>query len=798
MAERRGAFLSGLFLTALGTLTLEILDTRLLSVVTWYHLSFFAVSTAMLGMSAGAVRVYLGGEAFSGNAAPRELARTSLRFALAVPLCGVINLCIPIPAGAGVATIATTAASALILAIPFYLSGIVIAIALTRIPGPSGRTYAVDLLGAALGSASILAVFQLSSIASGMLALGGLAALASGCFHHFAERSTRPAIALGALWFALMIANELAGGALGVIYAKGKFQDPTTIDFESWTIHGHVVARESRVGAPFLWGQTPRDARLGRVEYRNLKIDGAALTVMTLWDGDPGKLRWIQHDVTSLPYHLRKGGDAAVVGVGGGRDLLNALWGDSRSVVGVEINEGLLELLTGPLRGYARLADHPRVTLVHDEARSFLTRTDQRFDTLQMSLIDTWAATGAGAFTLSENGLYTVEAWRSFLDTLRPGGILSVSRFYSPTHASETSRLVALAAATLLDAGATDPSQQLILAGAGRVATLVLSTAPFTPADLTALRAAAERFQFEILLAPGTPPADPMLAAIVASRSPADIAAAVDDERFDYSPPTDERPYFFNILRPSALLGESWGSESKGVVARGNLLATSTLGTLWVITLVLTLTTILGPLSLSGLPKMRAQTFGLALFYFAAIGTGFMLVQIPLMQRFSVYLGHPTYSVAVILFSNILAAGVGSLLSDRIDLDRMGRGLVLLPIGIAVNLLGWTLGLQPIIDATIQFDLPGRVAVVSGVVAAAALPLGMCFPIGLRLVQRISDDAAPWLWGVNGAAGVLASVSAVGISMWGGISVSLYLAAATYGLLALAVAGLQRAATTPR
>jgi len=195
---------------------------------------------------------------------------------------------------------------------------------------------------------------------------------------------------------------------------------------------------------------------------------------------------------------------------------------------------------------------------------------------------------------------------------------------------------------------------------------------------------------------------------------------------------------------------------------------------------------------------MPARTFGLALFYFAAIGTGFMLVQIPLMQRFSVYLGHPTYSVAVILFSNILAAGVGSLLSDRIDLDRMGRGLALLPVGIAANLLGWTVALQSIIDATIQFDLPWRVAVVTGVVAAAALPLGMCFPIGLRLVQRISDDAAPWLWGVNGAAGVLASVSAVGLSMWAGISVSLYLAAATYALLAVAVAGLQRAGAERR
>ena len=146
---------------------------------------------------------------------------------------------------------------------------------------------------------------------------------------------------------------------------------------------------------------------------------------------DTDALDWVQYDITATPYHLRRG-DAAVIGVGGGRDILSAIWGGSRSVTGIEINGNLLNALQGPYRTFAAIADRPEVSLIHGEARSVLSRTDRRYDILQMSLIDTWAATGAGAFTLTENGLYTVEGWRVFLNTLAPGGIFSVSRWFAP------------------------------------------------------------------------------------------------------------------------------------------------------------------------------------------------------------------------------------------------------------------------------------------------------------------------------------------------------------------------------
>jgi hypothetical protein len=783
MEARRSIFLAGLFLTTLSTLTLEILDTRLLSVITWYHLSFFAVSTAMFGMAAGAVRVYLGERAFGGRAAPRALARNATLLALSIPVTNLVNLCIPIPAGSAMPTVVTIALTSLVLAVPFYLSGIVVAIALTRIPGPSGRVYAVDLLGAALGSLAVLALFELTSITSAALVLGGITAAGAACFHHFAATGrVRRQLALAASLFAMAGLNDLTGGPLGVIWAKGAYQDPGVIEYEYWTIHGQVIATKSDRGRPFYWGRGFGTSPY-RVERIDMLIDGAAGTSMTRWDGRPGSLEWVKHDVTALPYHLRKGGDAAVIGVGGGRDVLTALWAGSRSVTGIEINDVFLELLEGPLREYAALADHPRVTLVHDEARSYLTRTDERFDILQMSLIDTWAATGAGAFTLSENGLYTLEAWETFLGTLKPGGLFSVSRWYSPGHTSETSRLVALATAALLANGIPNPRQHMILVTTLGVATLVVSNHPFGATDLTALDLAARNFGFQVLLAPHRPAPEPSLARIADARNPADLAAAAADPRYDYTPPTDERPYFFNTLKPGSFLFRGSNEPQLGVVAGGNRLATITLGILWMVTFALVAAVVIGPLARSSLPQMSAASFTMALSYFALIGAGFMLVQIPLMQRFSVYLGHPTYSVAVILFSMILATGLGSFLSDWLDVESSPRWLRVIPPLIAVDLLFWTLAIQPIIDTTIQLGLVQRILVVVTAVSLAALPLGLCFPIGLRLVRRISDDATPWMWGVNGAAGVLASVSAVAISMWSGISTSLFLATGAYALL---------------
>jgi spermidine synthase len=489
-----------------------------------------------------------------------------------------------------------------------------------------------------------------------------------------------------------------------------------------------------------------------------------------------------------LPYQVRQG-DVAVIGVGGGRDILTAIWGHSRSITGIEINRALVDLLEGRARDFAGIAGRPEVTLVNDEARAHLARTSQQFDIIQMSLIDTWAATGAGAFTLSENGLYTREGWRILLNRLTPRGVFSVSRWFSASRSSETSRLISLAVAALLDRHVASPSQHLVLAASGNVATLLVSPSPFDQRDRDTIERTVNAFGFRLLLAPWHPADDVLLRAIASSSSPAALAAAIADHRYDYSAPTDERPFFFNMLRPASLL--DLDAVPQGGVAGGNLRATVTLLVLLALTTVLVAAIVVWPLVRTGRPPgLSRADFGLTLAYFGLIGAGYMLVQIPFLQRFSVYLGHPTWTLAVILFGMILCTGIGSAISDWIPTSA--RWLPAAPLAIAVVLVVDTALIQPVVDTTAAWGLAGRTAVVLALLAPLSVLLGLAFPIGMRLVGQASDVATAWLWGVNGACGVLASVGAVAVSMWFGIHRNLWLAAVTYLAVAVTLRTMQR------
>lgn len=784
----------GLFLVTMATLMLEVLDTRLLSVVTWYHLSFFAVSVAMLGMAAGAVLVFVAGDLFNPQRSIRVLPAAGLAFALALPICHVANLVIPFPAvrGGSVSEIAALGTATLALTIPFIVSGVVITLALTRTRAPIGLLYGADLIGAAFGCLAIIWLLDWTDITSTAFASGAMAALGAWCFARYAGRRGRLHLTVAVVLLGLAAANARADRPLGVIYPKsrGLWLDERTIDFTGWNAHSNVIVRAPQEGPPFLWGPGA-NAPQGPITAALAAIDGDAGTVITRWDGDPESLDWVQYDVTSLPYRIRSG-TVGVIGVGGGRDILTAIWAGNTSITGIEINEVLVRALSGRYRDFARVATHPAVTLVNDEARSYLTRSGQQFDVLQMSLIDTWAATGAGAFTLSENGLYTRQAWQVFLQSLTPTGVFSVSRWFDPGAVSETTRLLSLGVAALLDFGIEAPRRHLVLATRERVATLLVSPSPFSEADRARLEQVAGQFGFALRVTPWHSAADERFTRIADARTPAELQAATAHPHFDFEAPTDRRPFFFNMLKPGAFL-QSSATAAAGVVS-GNLRATRTLVALAGVAGVLVLGIIAWPLLAVGRPPLPMPLFGASLAYFALIGLAFMLVQIPFLQRFSVYLGHPTYTFSIILFLMILSAGLGSLWSERIDVSREGRWR-LFPPGIAALIVVETLLLQTAVDRTVGWGLPGRTFVVALFVAPLAFALGWCFPLGMRLVGRHSGQVTAWMWGVNGACGVMASIVAVMISMWLGIDTNLLIAAVMYALLAVPLRYLAAART---
>jgi hypothetical protein len=773
---------AGLALIMLSTLLLEIVVSRLLSVVTWYHLSFVAISVAMLGAAAGAVAVFAAPDRFRPDRTARDLALWAGRFALAVPLSHLLSLAIPVPGGQewtpmDVVVLALVLA---VIAVPFAVSGIVTTLALTRTHAPVGRLYAADLIGAATGCLVAVWLLDHTNLSTAAFAAGATGAVGAICFRRAAGLDTGLVVP-GALVLALAAAMNVAAEPVHVLYPKNRQAWTVPVLRSLWNSHAHVLVLAPRQGPAYYWGPG-QGAEAFTTQQAFVLLDGEAGTPMTEWDGSPASLDWVSYDVTALPYQIRKGGTVAVIGVGGGRDILAAIWSQSPSITGVEINNNIIALLDTHHRRFTRLADHPGVRLVHDEGRAFMTRTSDRFDVIQMSLVDTWAATGAGAFTLSENGLYTQEAWRIFLDRLTPTGVLSVSRWFSQQRASETSRLMALAVAALLERGVARPADHLALVARHSVATLLVSPSPLSESDLRTLAATSEARAFTVLASPQQPPSDPRLNAIVRSQSVTELAAATADDLYDYRPPTDTRPFFFNMVRPAAWWRASTVTDG-GVIA-GNLRATSTLIAILGVSLAFVVGTIVVPLAVRGRPALPGRRLTAGLAYFAVIGTAFMLAQVAFLQRFSVLLGHPTYALVVVLFSMILFAGLGSFVSASV-LGPGGRRFGMCAAALGIGLVATGLFIAPLCAVAVAWPLATRVATVLAVIGPLSLLMGLGFPHGARLVQQQDPEALAWMWGANGAAGVLASIAAVMVSMTLGIEWNLLLAGAGYVALPL-------------
>ena len=792
MPTRTRWLYAGLFFVTMATLMLEVLDTRLLSVLTWYHLSFVAISVAMLGMASGAVLVFIGGGAFAPDRAVRLLPAAAVVFAIALAASHLGNLAIPIPYDTGTSSqeIGALALTTIVLAVPFIASGVIVTIALTRTRAPIGTLYGADLLGAASGCIAIVWVLEHTDISSSAFAAAAIAGVGAFCFARHEQRAGTAAAAVAIALAAAVAVNTTAGHRVGVMYPKDRrLWTRGIIEYSRWNAHSNVTVNRPAPTRVFYWGPAANaPATPATIAYA--AIDGMAGTAITQWNGDPAWLDWTRYDVTAVPYHLR-GGRVGIIGVGGGRDVLTAIAARSTSITGVEINRAMLDAVRGRYGGFARVATWPGVTLVHDEARSYLTRTPERYDVLQMSLIDTWAATGAGAFTLTENGLYTREGWQVFLRTLTPDGVFSVSRWFDPANASETTRLVSLGVGSLIDFGVASPRANLLLVTRERVATLVVSPSAFSDEDRRRVERLREDYGFEPAVTPWHDSRDARLHRIASSATLAALADAARDDLFDYTPPRDRRPFFFNMLKPrAAFVWHAPGQRGTGVVS-GNVTATRTLTALGLIAAALVLGIVLCPLAWSGRPTLPRGMFGASVAYFALIGFGFLFVQVPFLQRFSVYLGHPTYTFSIILFLMILAAGAGSFASERIDPARRARSFAI-PIAIAAVALVEVAALQPVLTATVAWPIGGRTLVVAAFVVPIAFLMGHCFPIGVRLLGRHSDHAAAWMWGVNGACGVMASILAVMVSMWIAIDAGLLIAAALYLALLVPMRALSR------
>jgi hypothetical protein len=779
--------LLGLFLISLATLTYQILLTRIFSVTMWYHFAFMAISVTMFGMSAGALWVYLRPSAFPLGRTAERLTSWSLWFAVTIVatfLLHVLTPAAPDTSGRGLVVLTLTF---LIASIPFVCSGVAVCLALTRFPRDVPRLYAADLCGAAVGCVLVVLLLRLVDGPTAVLVVAALAAAGAMAFGWTlpAGRWSRAGRALVLSLVALAVVNGALARVdrplLRLFWVKGEWE-PRPL-YERWNSFSRirVAGNPEWLGRPFGWGMSDTLPEDVRVRQLGLNIDGSAYTVLTRFDGDTGALDYLKYDVTNLAHYVRRDARVVVVGAGGGRDVLSALAFGQRSVVGLEINENILRTVNHRFREFTgRLDARPDVRFVNDEARSYLARSREEVDIIQISLIDTWAATASGAFVLAENSLYTVEAWVTFLERLAPDGILTVSRWYFADRPGEVYRMATLAAAALERFGVHEPGPHMAIVRTTRphsprmpegVGTLLLSRRPLSAADLEEVRRVAERMDFAIVQAPGHA-SDPTLAAIASGQ---DIARVIAESPLNIAPPTDDSPFFFHMLRVQDVFSaRRWTDQGSGGF---NLRAVALLGSLLATVSVLAGLVLVAPLAAGRRAPLGLDALPLVLF-FAAIGFGFLLIEISQLQRLIVFLGHPTYSLSVVLFSLLLAGGIGSATVGWMGEGR-GRAAGALALLVAVLVL-FGLATPHLVAA---FDAAGnavRILVAVAVLIPIGFFMGMPFPLGMRLAASRAPALTPWFWAINGATSIVASVLAIVLALGWGISAAFWAGVVCY------------------
>lgn len=760
MTQRLSGVYAGIALTTLASLLLELSLTRIFSVVFYYHFAFLAISIALFGFGAGGLLSYLNTDrnrVFVVAGWLAAICGPAVAVALALILTQTRDL-----QGWVLPLVYFAAAT------PFALAGAVVSSVIAETAHVVHRVYFFDLLGASAGC--LLLIPLLNGLGGINTVLAAAALFACSSVIWFAIAKARASLVIAACIAIAMLAGlayNRRAHTLDVRFAKGA--PVGAEDYVRWNSFSRVAV-------------TPPDEN----GFQDIKIDEDADTMIGSFDlahVTPSQAESLRHQGPGFAYVLRPGAKTLVIGAGGGLDVQRALFAGSTDVTAVEINP---IIATSIMRGrYAKLNrglySRPDVHVFVEDGRSFVRRTPEKYDVITATLVDTWASTAAGAFALSENNLYTTDAFRDYLDHLTDRGIVAFTRWgFDPPR--ESLRLVSLANQALLELGETRPWRHVIvvrtyaerLHQSGALDTVLVSRRPFSRDDLSHAFIEAMDARYQPIYLPGDPPQNPF-GAFLRSPHPDEFAKQYT---YDISALRDDRPFFFFLVQPRDVfrLSSLMGADNmdykvnRAVPLLFEVTAVSILATI----LVLVLPPLVLRSRLPGDPKAR-----LFLAYFAFLGVAYILVQVALIQKFVLLLGHPTYSLTVVIFSMLASSSAGSYLSARVTTGSDARWKAVLGMtGVLVAALALLLG--PVIGAAVALPLALKVVLASLVTACAGFLMGMPFPLGLARLAEWHPSAVRWAWSLNAAASVMGSAAAICLSIYGGLRFSLLAGALVY------------------
>lgn len=793
-------------LLSAGALGYEILLMRLFSIIQWHHFAYMLISVALLGYGAAG--------SFVAITRHRLLSHFSAVFASSAALFGITAV-----AGFALAQhvpfnpleILWDAQQPLLLLLvyllltpPFFFVATALCLAFARFGAQSHRLYSADVLGAGVGSIGILAALYLLMPADALRLIGAVGLAAAGV-SAWADGAGSRRRAAALLITAAIIPPMLPPGWVQLI--PSEYKDLS----QALRVHGASLVHEgssplglvSVVDSPLVPLRHVPGLSLNATMEPPPQLavfnDGDGPSALTRFDGATAPLAYLDYLTSALPYHLLPRPRVLVLGAGTGTDVLQALYHRARSVDAVELNPQLIDLLEkryGDFSGRPYAAPGVRVHIA--EARGFIAGSRERYQLIQVALLDAYSASSAGLYALSENYTYTTEALQDYLRHLEPGGLLAITRWVT-LPPRDTLKLFATAVHALQANGVARPDLQLVLIRGWKTVTLLLKNGAFTAADVAAVKEFCRLRSFDTEYYPGIQAGEANRYNVVDQPDFSAGALALlgpeSDEfsaryKFNITPASDDRPHFFHFFKwrtlPELLALRERGGMPPLDWGYPVLIATLLQAVVVAVALIL--------LPLAVLRRERAAAAiarglrGRVAWYFLALGFGFMFIEIAFIQKFILFLSNPLYAVAVVLCSFLIFAGLGSRVSGRLPSagPQPPRALPWLFAYIGLVALAYLALLPPLFHELIALPDLVKIALSVALIAPLAFGMGMPFPLGLASVAGRAEMLLPWAWGINGFASVVAAILASVLAIHLGFNAVVLLAVLFYGAAAFA------------
>lgn len=731
------SLIAGLFLTSLSVLVLQISFTRIFSVFVGYHFVFIAVSTAMLGIGLGAMLFYkLRAKITSRRSSFKVLGLVALAFSL--------SILFSLAAVAGVSSPETWFIYIVEIFPPFFLAGVFLALSYHQFASQSNLLYFADLTGAAFGSLVVVLLLQ---------SLGGINAVGvtsvfpamAGIILLKRERKTHFLLSL-LIFFAVVLfvgLNMKYGFLMMNLSAAGKphktllkliKEEKGRIIHTDWNAFSRVDVVE----------------HYKRPDVRTIFVDGGAGTDMLRFEGNFNEIKdRLKQDIGFFPYYFTQPKNTLIIGPGGGKDVLFALLGKSEHITAVEINPSVIRAIKKFSRYNGDILYYRDVHWVLDEGRSFISRTQDRYDMLYLSKVYTGVAEIAG-YALMENYIYTTEAVGQYLSHLNREGYLvflvhqpgDLTRLFNTLMEilqrngrsfEEAAKHIFVIHSLPPYAPPSRPIEDMLL---------IYRNTPFSEAESEKMAKGALALEFT-----------PFFSSYFTSPGKLWLKKFQFRSGLDFNPVSDNSPFFFNY--------------AKGIPAPlRNLLVIFLIAVLFLFVLYLAPRKKRQP----NQSKRYATSF---LFYFFLLGLGFMFVEISLIQRFMLFLGYPTLSISTTLFSLLLGGGAGSLVYNRIGEDELG---FYLKFALAMNfalIAIYLIVLPRVFQVFISQKIIVRSLIAMGLLIPVGFFLGIPFPSGLRILKRAFPSEVAWMWGINGVSSTLGCTLSVSFGVLYGFSQTL-------------------------